>query len=116
MLVSFPLYNLAKEQYWSSVQQTQMLLKNVVPQDMSERNAVAVAGSSPLYWYQECHRVGPLWSGPNDVEIFVTGSSGETSQNFLQFVDEVERCIGKAGYKVTFRDAIMFTNISRTCK
>jgi hypothetical protein len=105
---------MAKEQYWSSVQQTQMLLKNVVPKDMSETNTVAVAGSSPLYWYQECHMVGPLWSGPNDVDIFVTGSSGETNEKFWRFVDEVERCIDKAGYHVTFRDKKVHKYISDT--
>ena len=102
--IVLPFYNKAGVDYWVSVQHTQRLLRYIVPRELTEKNEVGIAGSSPLYWYQETHWIGPKWNGPNDVDVFVAGYWGQSDENFTMFVDLMEQRIKSAGYECERED------------
>lgn len=104
MLSVLPFYNFGGLRYWVSVQQTQRLLRYIVPREATKKNEIGVAGSSPLYWYQEKYQIGPKWTGPNDVDIFVAGYWGRSRERFEILVDLMEERIVGAGYKCTRKD------------
>lgn len=50
------------------------LLRGIFPPGGCKDDAIAVAGSAPLFWMQKFAGVGPTWEdGPSDVDIFVCG-------------------------------------------
>jgi hypothetical protein len=102
--IVLPFYNNASVDYWVSVQHTLRLLRYIVPRELTEKAEVGIAGSSPLYWYQEMHWIGPKWNGPNDVDVFVAGYWGESDEKFTSFVDLMEERMKNAGYECQRED------------
>ena len=64
------------------------LLKVIIPADGYADDAIAVAGSAPLFWLQRFGEVGPVWfGGPKDIDIFVCG---KYAHNFEALVEHVK--------------------------
>ena len=86
------------EGYWRSTYKARALMRYVIPRGLDKE--VAVAGSSALLWFQDQGRVGPMWEGPHDIDVFVAGHYGETRRRFRKFVRSIVTKIRKAGVVV----------------
>ena len=82
------------EGYWKSIYKARALLRYVIPRGLDDE--VAVAGSSALLWFQDEARIGPLWEGPHDIDVFVAGYHGRNGRRFRKFVRSVVKKMRKA--------------------
>jgi len=88
------------DETWWAYYRVQRLLRYVIPRDVTRKDEVAVAGSCALFWYQEKNRVGPRWSSPNDIDIFVCGTEGRSKLNFKIFLCAVEANLESLGVNI----------------
>lgn len=60
------------DEYWIETAYIIRLLKNIIPEHLVSSGRVAIAGSSPLFWWQQMNRKGPDWrkNVPFDVDVF----------------------------------------------
>lgn len=87
--------------YWRNAYKARRLLRYVVP--FGKDIEIAVAGSSALLWFQDEEEIGPMWEGPNDIDIFVAGYYGMTKKRFTKFMEAAESRLRGAGNVIVLK-------------